>query len=314
MSTRSMDCVLWIGGGSGAGKTSVARALSRRYDLELYAADARGYAYLARATGSAQPAESPDDRWLLHTPEELVERFLAGAAEKFPLVLEDLAALEGGTLVIAEGPTMLPDLIRPHVASPAHALYLVPTDEFSERLLLLRGGGRTLGTSDPERAHAARLARNRILNRTIRERAASLGLPIVEVDGSLSLEQTERLVADRFTAALHDGPRATDGEERRRIRRRENAAAHANATAYLHDIGVVDLDAAPPLPLGCECRTHGCVAEVRSSPGAYAEVLDRPGRYVVAHGHASTGEVVVGAAGDASVVEAAGDDGVEQGD
>jgi hypothetical protein len=314
MNERAMDYVLWIGGGSGAGKTSVARALSRRYDVELYAADARGYAHLARATGSAQPAESPDERWLLRTPEELVERFLAGAAEKFPLVIEDLNALRGGPLVVAEGPTMLPDLIHAHLASPAHALYLVPTDEFSERMLTRRGGGHTLSTSDPERAHAARLARNRILNPTIRERAASLGLPIVEVDGSLTLEQTERLVADRFAAALRAGPRATDGQERQRIRRRENATAHANATAYLHDIGVVDLDAAPPLPLGCECRTLGCVAEVRASPGAYAAVLDRPGRYAVAPGHAAVGEVIVGAAGDGSVVEATGDDGVAQGD
>ncbi len=67
-------------------------------------------------------------------------------------MIEDLATLGGDTLVIAEGPTMLPDLIRLHLVSPEHALYLVPTDEFSWRLLL-RGGGRTLGTSDPERAH-----------------------------------------------------------------------------------------------------------------------------------------------------------------
>jgi hypothetical protein len=208
MSERVLDYVLWIGGGSGAGKTSVARAISRRDDVELYAADARGYAHLARSTGSDRPAETPDERWLVPTPEELVERFLAASARRFLLVLEDLAALASGTLVVAEGPTLLPDLVHPHLASPAHALVLVPTDDFSERMLTRRGGGRGLGTSDPERAHAALLARNRFLHRTIRERALALGLPMVEVDGSLTLEETERLVADRFRALLEAGPRA----------------------------------------------------------------------------------------------------------
>ena len=85
MSRRALDRVLWIGGGSGAGKSSVARAISRRYEVELYAADARGYAHLARSIGSDRPAAAPDERWLVPTPEELAERFLVGAAEKFPL-------------------------------------------------------------------------------------------------------------------------------------------------------------------------------------------------------------------------------------
>ena len=304
MSERALDYVLWIGGGSGAGKTTVARAISRRYDIELYAADARGYAHLARFTGSDRPAESPDERWLLPTPKELAQRFLLASAEKFPLVLEDLTALDGDTLIIAEGPTMLPDLIRPHLASPEHALYLVPTDEFSERLLMLRGGGRTLGTSDPERAHTNLLARNRILNSTIRERALSLDLPVIEVDDSLTLEETERLIADRFATLLAAGPRAVDGEQRRRIRLRENTAVHTNVLAYLRDIGVEDLDAAPPLALSCECLRLGCTAEIRVPPGRFSAVRSRPGQYVVLGGHEAVGEVVVGAVGEASVVEA----------
>jgi hypothetical protein len=299
-----LDRVLWIAGGSGAGKSSVARAIARRHDIELYAADARGYAHLARSSGSDRPSETPDERWLVPRPEQLVERFLAAASARLPLVLEDLAALGGRTLVVAEGPTLLPDLVHRHLASPEHALVLVPTDDFSERMLTRRGGGRGLGTSDPERAHAALLARNRILNRTIRERAVALGLPVVVVDGSLTLVETARLIAERFRALLAAGPRAADGDERRRIRRRENAAVHANVLAYLRDIGVADLDAAPPLPLSCECRHLGCTAELGLSPGAFAAVLARPGRYAVTGGHETPGEALVGAMGDASLIEA----------
>ena len=294
--------VLWIGGGSGSGKSSLARAITRRYDVELYAADARAYAHLARTTGSDRPAETPDARWLVPTPEELAARFLAAAAEKFPLVLEDLTARDGDTLVIAEGPTMLPNLISAHMSSADHALFVVPTDEFSERMLMRRGGGRTLGTSDPERAHATLLARNRILNRTIRDGARALGFPVIEVDGSLTLSETERLVAERFRPVLNAGPRAATGRARRRIRRRENAAMHANALAYLRDIGVEDMVAAPPLPFACECLRLGCTVEISVSPGAFSAVLAHPEWYMITGGHTADGETVVDTVGEEVVV------------
>lgn len=79
---------------------------------------------------------------------------------------------------------------------------------------------------------------------------------------------------------------------------------HANALAYLRDIGVGDPAGAPPLPLSCECLRLGCTAELRVSPGAFSALLARPGRYAVAGGHVAVGEAVVDAVGDASVVEA----------
>lgn len=302
---RSQGPVLWIGGGCGAGKSSVARAISRRFDLQLYAADAHGYAHLARTTGSSRPAASHDQRWLEPSPEELAERFLRETTEKFPLVLEDLAALAAdGPLVVAEGPTMLPDLVYPHLDSPQHALFLMPTEDFQRRMLARRGGGASLATSDPARAHANLLARNRLLDRAIAARATALGLPVMEVDGSFTLAESERRVAERFAAAIGEGPRAADGAARRRIRRRENAAVHANVSAYLQDIGVADADAAPPMPLACECTTLGCIAEVGVAPGAFSAVVSRPDRYVVAPGHGAIEERIVDILGEAQVIEA----------
>jgi hypothetical protein len=79
---------------------------------------------------------------------------------------------------------------------------------------------------------------------------------------------------------------------------------HANALAYLRDIGVEDLHAAPPLTLSCECLRLGCAAEVKASPGAFSAVLSRPGRYAIIRGHQGPGEAIVDDVGDASVVEA----------
>jgi hypothetical protein len=83
---RNQGSVFWIGGGCGAGKSSVAHAISRRFDLQLYAADAHGYAHLSRLTGSERPASSHDERRLEPSAEELAEGFLRASAEKFPLV------------------------------------------------------------------------------------------------------------------------------------------------------------------------------------------------------------------------------------
>jgi hypothetical protein len=97
---RNQGSVFWIGGGCGAGKSSVAHAISRRFDLQLYAADAHGYTHLSRLTGSERPASSHDERWLEPSAEELVEGFLRASAEKFPLVrFRTVIAAEGQPLI-----------------------------------------------------------------------------------------------------------------------------------------------------------------------------------------------------------------------
>lgn len=48
--------LFWLGGGCGAGKTTVATALARRLDLRLYPVDAYGYEHAARAAIGALPS------------------------------------------------------------------------------------------------------------------------------------------------------------------------------------------------------------------------------------------------------------------
>jgi len=97
---RNQGSVFWIGGGCGAGKSSVAHAISRRFDLQLYAADAHGYTHLSWLTGSERPASSHDERWLEPSAEELAEGFLRASAEKFPLVrFRTVIAAEGQPLI-----------------------------------------------------------------------------------------------------------------------------------------------------------------------------------------------------------------------
>src|SRR5579862_4503079 len=140
--------VLWIGGATGAGKTSISRALAYRHDLQLYNVDHRTYEHVERA------AQTPDVSWD-HPPEVLADRFIAYSRARFGLVLEDIATLPGSPGAIAEGPFLLPSL----VPRGAVALYLVPTPE------------RMAATAEERGQRSAVLARNLLLAERIRAEA-----------------------------------------------------------------------------------------------------------------------------------------------
>jgi len=128
--------VLFIGGATGSGKTSIARALAFRWDLQLYNVDHRTYDHVERLGG-----HTPD--WS-RTPAQLVDDFVAHAHARWPLVLEDLTALPSSPAAIAEGPFLLPEL----VPSEAQAIFLVPTKERVRATRTERGSPPALAERD----------------------------------------------------------------------------------------------------------------------------------------------------------------------
>src|SRR5579859_5730797 len=88
--------VYWIGGGSGAGKSTVARRLADRYGLRRYATDdvmadhgrrmAREDSPLLRAFG----AMDMDERWVSRSPQVMLETFGWFRGEGFGLIVDDL--------------------------------------------------------------------------------------------------------------------------------------------------------------------------------------------------------------------------------
>lgn len=114
--------VLWIGGGQGSGKSSIARALARRFDLRLYSVDEHEAAHAPR-----MPSFVAGDP---------IEEFLTASRHRFRLVLEDLAALPSGPAVLVEGAQLFPTSVAAVLRSSDHALFLIPTadDEISRRI------------------------------------------------------------------------------------------------------------------------------------------------------------------------------------
>ena len=127
--------VLWIGGGSRSGKTTIARRLARRYGLHLYSADAQTWRHRDRAVAAGSTAALRFEALSLEerarrTPAELLE--LGLHAERGPMVVDDLREVPTAPLVVAEGSTLPASVVSAGIAGPDRAVWLLPTVAFGE--------------------------------------------------------------------------------------------------------------------------------------------------------------------------------------
>jgi 2-phosphoglycerate kinase len=202
-----MNNVYWIGGGSGAGKSTIARRLAAQHGLHVYVTDD----VMSDHTGRITPQDSPflrqfaamdmDERWLNRSPETMLETFHWFRGEGFGLIIEDLQRLPSDRRVVVEGFRLLPHLVKPFLDEPGHAVWLLPTPEFRRAAFDSRGSlwkiaGRT---SDPELALRNLLERERMFTEHLYKETKRLGLPVIEVDTSV----TEDDLARRVTEAFH---------------------------------------------------------------------------------------------------------------
>ena len=195
--------VRWIGGGSGAGKSTVARQLATDHGLRLYHAEPFSK-YAGRADLGARPllqgfmAMDMDERWVNRSPEVMLETFHGFQGEGFELVLEDLRALPQEPPVLAEGFSLLPRLVAPLLCEPRRAVWLLPTPEFRRAAFESRGSTWTIPnkTSDPQRALANLLARDQLFTEELRTQARAAQLLTIDVDGSVGVAESVARVGE----------------------------------------------------------------------------------------------------------------------
>jgi len=199
--------VYWIGGGSGAGKSTVARRLADQYARRRYATDdvmADHGGRLAREDSpflTAFGAMDMDERWVSRSPQVMLETFGWYRGEGFGPIVDDLLRLAGsGAGVIAEGFRLLPRLVRPLLADPGHAVWLLPTPDFRRAAFASRDPSLQFWrrTSDPDRALENLLERDRLFTDRLREEAGRLALPVIEVDATVTEDALVGRVADAF--------------------------------------------------------------------------------------------------------------------
>jgi 2-phosphoglycerate kinase len=194
--------VYWIGGGSGAGKSTIARRLAGRLGLHLYATDDVMADHASRTTSADSPflsdfaAMDMDERWVSRSPETMLETFHWFQGECFDLIVDDLLRLPAHPPVIAEGFRLLPHLVKPLLAVPARALWLLSTPDFRRAAFENRGSLWEIArkTTDPHTALRNLLDRDRMFTSRLRREAKRLGMHLIEVDTTMSQDNlTERV-------------------------------------------------------------------------------------------------------------------------
>jgi 2-phosphoglycerate kinase len=201
-----LEHVRWIGGGSGAGKTTLSRMLAERFGCRLYSSDKTMREHSARL----DPAEAPlldaflrsdaDARWVQRDPVTMARTFHWFQGEGFDLIVEDLRRIPTDRVVLAEGFRLLPRLVQPHLADHRHAAWLLPTPQFRQQTFLRRRGPEAFwsATSDPERALANLLERDRMFTEAMAVEATRADLALLSVDGTRTPAELAAELATRL--------------------------------------------------------------------------------------------------------------------
>lgn len=198
--------VYWIGGGSGAGKSTVGRRVAARQGFRFYSTDE----VMSDHAGRCVPEDCPflsqfmamdmNERWLNRSPNVMLETFHWFRGECFGPIVEDLLRLPGEAPVIAEGFRLLPRLVQPLLAVASHAVWLLPTPGFRLAAFSSRGSLWEIArkTSNPEKALRNLLERDRLFTERLREEASRLQLPVINVDVALTEGELTGRVTELF--------------------------------------------------------------------------------------------------------------------
>lgn len=187
--------VLWIGGSTCAGKSTVADRIADRHGLAVYHVDQHEGPHAERATAQGLPVYERwlgmtlTERWAESPVDELIADTLAMSEERLPMILDDVAS--NGERVVVEGFQVYPWLVAPLLESPRQAVWLVCTPAFRRATHAGRPHAWSMPnqTDAPERAQANRLERDDRIGAEIVRRARELGLKSIEVDGSRGIDE-----------------------------------------------------------------------------------------------------------------------------
>jgi hypothetical protein len=204
--------VRWIAGGTGAGKSTLTRALADRYDVIVYNGDLAERDYASRCTAHGQPRlwalmhTSPAQKWNGRTAAEIYASMPSLHGETVGFVIEDLLSLPTQRPVLVDDFRTLPRDVAPLLTWPEQAAFLLPTPQFRHNALGTRFADpararANWGDSDHTEAFALRLARDDLWDAEVHRQAQELALPTVTVDGSRDVADLTDDLAHRFRLA-----------------------------------------------------------------------------------------------------------------
>lgn len=211
VSPQELAHVLWMGGGTCTGKTSITERLSAKYDLRLYHCDDLFEEHKSRAKPGKHPAfhnamftsyEKMDwERFWMRPVETLLEEQMAIYAEELEMIVSDLLDMPRSKPIIAEGSALLPDCVKEVLATPSSAIWSIPEETFHRAMYQQRGAWvqQILNQcSDPQQAFDNWMQRDMAFAKHIASQADHLNLKTLIVDGSRSIQENARRMEGHF--------------------------------------------------------------------------------------------------------------------
>jgi hypothetical protein len=256
--------VLWIGGPQGSGKSSVARALARRFDLQLYLVDHRVWVHEPRMPATEFGSLTLDERWVEAEPARMLDWYVTTSRHRFRLVLEDLRSLPAVPGAVVEGPQLFPTSVAAVLRSPDQALFLLPLPAEQRERLLARGP--MPNVSDGIAARRKATERDLMITALYEREARDLRLPTLSSDGPL--DEVVELAAAQLRPAVDRMPRDGDLVA---VRRFENDVLATQVRLYAESLLPTVLEDRP-LAFACECGASGCAAEIELTLAEYEAI------------------------------------------
>lgn len=214
-SPEELAHILWMGGGTCTGKTSIAEFLSKKYDLCVYHCDDLFEEHRGRAQPDKHPtfynamfttyADMDWERFWMRPVKTLLQKELAIYADEFEMIVSDLLEMPRSRPILAEGSALLPRCVKEILTTPSAALWLIPEETFHRHMYRQRGPWvqRILRQcADPEQAFDKWMRRDIAFAKHIASQAAYWSLKTLTIDGSRSLRENKERVEAHFGKRL----------------------------------------------------------------------------------------------------------------
>lgn len=198
-----MNNIYWLGGSPCSGKSTCAEILQKKFGLHYYKCDDHFAHHLEEGAKRAFPMSSivkqvTHEYIFMRSDADNLRLPLELYAEHFSLILEDIASLRRPLII--EGCALLPDLLARQKVAKQNVFYMTPKETFFRAEYKKRTWAheRLKETSDPAQAFENWMSRDVAFAREIAGRARLAGFACLEVDGSKSIAETVKQVANHF--------------------------------------------------------------------------------------------------------------------
>ena len=218
--SQELARVLWLGGGTCSGKTSITQILSARYDLCVYHCDDRFEEHKNRAQPDKHPAfynamftsykEMDWERFWMRPVETLLEEQMAIYTDEFQMIVTDLLDMPHSRPILAEGSALMPSCVKEVLTTSSAALWWIPEKTFHHRMYQQRGAWvrQILSQcSDPRQAFDHWMERDITFAGYMASQAARVGLETLAIDGTRSIHENTERVEAHFGELLTDRDR-----------------------------------------------------------------------------------------------------------